>query len=154
MSTSPIDFEIKLHEDGETVDLLYGANAPNPGDGRGATIGIEDAAGSDALEFSFGEALLTPNSAYRFEIVPVAVPAEEGGRAGLSGREPDPSGAGLGEEVDCGRRAGERVLEDAAVLGLRGAPRTRRAGLERADDGGGDVPYGQLCHDHACILQA
>lgn len=70
-ATAPIDFEIKLHEGGETVDLLYGNNAANPGDGRGATIGIEDAAGADALEFSFGEGLLTPNSAFRFEVVPV-----------------------------------------------------------------------------------
>ena len=42
-ATAPIDFEIKLHENGETVDLLFGNNPANPGDGRGATIGIEDA---------------------------------------------------------------------------------------------------------------
>jgi subtilisin family serine protease len=69
---APIDFEIKLHEGGETVDLLFGDNPANPGDGRGATIGIENATGTDALEFSFSEALLGPTAAYRFEIVPVA----------------------------------------------------------------------------------
>jgi subtilisin family serine protease len=71
-AVAPIDFQIKLHERGETVDLLFGANPANPGDGRGATIGIEDADGSDALEFSFGEGLLGPNVAYRFEPKPVA----------------------------------------------------------------------------------
>ena len=71
-ATAPIDFEIKLHEGGETVDMLFGNNPANPGDGRGATIGIENATGTDALEFSFSEALLGPNVAYRFEVVPVA----------------------------------------------------------------------------------
>ena len=57
-STSTIDFEIKLYERGETLDILYGANPANPGDGRGAGIGIEDASGTDGLEFSFGQALI------------------------------------------------------------------------------------------------
>jgi subtilisin family serine protease len=71
-SAASVDFEIKIHEGGETVDVLFGNNPANPGDGRGATIGIENAAGTDALEFSFSDGLLGPNSAYRFEIVPVA----------------------------------------------------------------------------------
>jgi len=72
-ATATIDFEIKLYEQGETIDILYGANPASPGDGRGATIGIEDASGTDALEFSFGEALLVPNTAYRYQLVPSGV---------------------------------------------------------------------------------
>ena len=69
-AASPVDFEIKLHESGETVDILYGNNPANPGDGRGATIGIENAAGTDALEFAFSGSVVTPNSAFRYEPVP------------------------------------------------------------------------------------
>lgn len=72
-TSATIDFEIKLHEAGETIDLLFGANPANPGDGRGATIGIENAAGDDALEFSFGDSLVGPNSAWRFELVPSGI---------------------------------------------------------------------------------
>ena len=35
-ASSPISFEVKLWENG-AIDLLYGANAANPGDGRNAT---------------------------------------------------------------------------------------------------------------------
>ena len=47
-------FEVKLWENG-TIDMLYGANAANPGDGRNAVIGIENATGTDALQFSMFE---------------------------------------------------------------------------------------------------
>lgn len=67
-----VDFEIKLGEDG-TIDLLYGANPPNPGDGRRALVGIENATGADALEFSFLDDLIGPNDAYRFEHVPTGI---------------------------------------------------------------------------------
>jgi subtilisin family serine protease len=72
-ATSTVDVEIKLYERGETVDILYGNNAANPGDGRGATIGIEDATGTDALEFSFSESLIVPNTGYRYELVPSGI---------------------------------------------------------------------------------
>jgi hypothetical protein len=72
-ATATIDFEIKLYEQGETIDILYGANPASPGDGRGATIGIENATGTDGLEFSFGQGLLQPNSAYRYQLVPSGV---------------------------------------------------------------------------------
>ncbi|MGH2651401.1 MAG: carboxypeptidase-like regulatory domain-containing protein, partial [Actinomycetota bacterium] len=68
-ASRPVDFEVKLWEDGR-IDLLYGDNAANPGDGRKAGIGIENAQGTDALQFSFLERLLGPNEAYRFEQVP------------------------------------------------------------------------------------
>ena len=54
-----LDFEIKLWEDG-TIDMLYGSNPANPGDGRTATVGIENATGTDALQFCFFES--TPRS--------------------------------------------------------------------------------------------
>ena len=72
-ATATIDFEIKLYERGETLDILYGANPATPGDGGGAGIGIEDASGTDGLEFSFGQGLLSPNTAYRYELVPSGV---------------------------------------------------------------------------------
>ncbi len=72
-TTATVDFEIKLHEAGETIDILYGANPPNPGDGRGATIGIENETGTDALEFSFSNSLVGPNSAYRYQLMPSGV---------------------------------------------------------------------------------
>jgi subtilisin family serine protease len=62
-------FEVKLWEDGR-IDMLYGANSANPGDGRNAVIGIENATGTDALQFSMFEGLLDPNTAFRYERVP------------------------------------------------------------------------------------
>ena len=68
-SALELDIEMKIRENG-TIDLLYGANSANPGDGRDATIGIEDHSGSDALQFSFFEASIGQNVAYRYEMVP------------------------------------------------------------------------------------
>ncbi len=68
-ATGRVDIEVKLWEDG-TIDILYGDNPANPGDGRDASIGIENADGSDALQFSFSDDLLGPNVAYRYESVP------------------------------------------------------------------------------------
>ena len=64
-----VDIEVKLWEDG-TIDILYGDNPANPGDGRDAGIGIENADGTDALRFSLFEDLVSPESAYRYELVP------------------------------------------------------------------------------------
>ncbi|OGN81370.1 MAG: hypothetical protein A2X23_09030 [Chloroflexi bacterium GWC2_73_18] len=72
-SKARLDLEVKIHEAAETLDLLFGANPANPGDGRNATIGIENADGTDALEFSFFEGLIEPNSAYRFDLVPSGI---------------------------------------------------------------------------------
>jgi subtilisin family serine protease len=100
--TGRIDVEVKLWEDGR-IDLLYGDNPANPGDGRDAGIGIENADGTDALQFSFSDDLLGTNVAYRYELVPTgtvtgtvtdandglpiggaAVTAEPGGRSASS----------------------------------------------------------------------
>ena len=64
-----VDLEVKLWEDGR-IDMLYGDNPANPGDGRDATIGIENADGTDALPFSIGDDLLSRNVAFRYESVP------------------------------------------------------------------------------------
>jgi subtilisin family serine protease len=64
-----LSFEVKLWENGE-IDLLYGAGPANPGDGRNALIGIENATGTDALQLGFYEPILAPDSAYRIELVP------------------------------------------------------------------------------------
>ena len=66
--TSRLTFEAQLHEDGR-IDLLYGPNPPNPGDGRNALTGIENETGTDALQISLFEGLIDPNSAVRIEPV-------------------------------------------------------------------------------------
>ena len=63
---------MKLWENG-AIDVLYRDVPANPGDGRDASIGIEDADGSDALQFSLSNDLLSPNVAYRYEPVPNGV---------------------------------------------------------------------------------
>ena len=71
-ATGRVDVEVKLWEDG-TIDILYGDNPANPGDGRDAGIGIENADGTDALQFSFSEDLVSANVAYRYEVVPSGI---------------------------------------------------------------------------------
>jgi subtilisin family serine protease len=71
-SSNRLSFEVKLWEDGK-IDMLYGPNAANPGDGRNAGIGIENATGTDALQFSFLDGLLEPSTAFRYESVPSGV---------------------------------------------------------------------------------
>jgi len=68
-SSNRLSFEVKLWEDGR-IDMLYGPNAANPGDGRNAGVGIENATGTDALQFSFLDGLIEPSSAFRYESVP------------------------------------------------------------------------------------
>ncbi len=65
----PVDVEIKLWKDG-SIDLLYGANPADPGDGRFATVGIEDADGGDALQVGFFEDNLASSQAIRITRVP------------------------------------------------------------------------------------
>ncbi len=71
-ATGRVDIEVKLWEDG-AIDILYGDNPANPGDGRDASIGIEDADGTDALQFSLSDDVVSPNVAYRYEPVPNGV---------------------------------------------------------------------------------
>jgi subtilisin family serine protease len=71
-SDALLDFQIVLHEQGEVVELRYGDN-PSAGNGSGATIGIEDHTGSDALQFGFHEDLLGSNVAYRYQPVPSGI---------------------------------------------------------------------------------
>ena len=54
-------FEVKLWENGD-IDLLY----DEAGTGENAGIGIENADGTDALQFSYLTDVLTSQSAYRF----------------------------------------------------------------------------------------
>jgi subtilisin family serine protease len=69
-SPGRLDFQVRLHEGTERIDLLFGDNPSNPGDGRNATIGIENETGTDALQFGFHDQLVEPRSAFRFEVVP------------------------------------------------------------------------------------
>jgi subtilisin family serine protease len=63
------DLEVKLWDDGR-IDVLYGDNPANPGDGRNSSIGIESHTGTDALQFALFDDLISPKSAYRYEVVP------------------------------------------------------------------------------------
>lgn len=67
--TGRLDLEVKLWEDGR-IDVLYGDNPANPGDGRNASIGIESADGTDALQFSLFDDLVSKDVSYRYEVVP------------------------------------------------------------------------------------
>ena len=78
-TTGRVDVEVKLWEDGR-IDILYGDNPANPGDGRDASIGIENADGTDALQFSFSEDLISANVAYRYEPVPNGIVYRHGHR--------------------------------------------------------------------------
>jgi subtilisin family serine protease len=68
-ASDPISFEIKLWQDG-SVDLVYGDNPADAGNGGNALVGIENGDGTDAFEFSFYEPVLGPNESYRFHTVP------------------------------------------------------------------------------------
>ena len=66
--SAEVTFEIKLWENGD-IDLLYA----DAGDGGNAGIGIENAAGDDALQFSYLTDILSANTAYRFSEVPTGL---------------------------------------------------------------------------------
>ena len=78
-SAALLDFEVKLWENG-TIDLLYGSNPANPGDGRLATVGIENATGTDALQIGFFEGNLESNHAIRITTRPDRVRRRHGDR--------------------------------------------------------------------------
>ena len=59
--TTPVTFELKLWENG-TIDLLYA----DAGTGDDAGIGIENADGTDALQFGYRSDVISDNSAFRF----------------------------------------------------------------------------------------
>ena len=61
-------FQIKLWEDG-TIDLLYESG----GTGESAGIGIENADGTDALQFGFLAEVLEDESAFRYSVVPTGL---------------------------------------------------------------------------------
>jgi subtilisin family serine protease len=63
--STPVTFELKLWENGD-IDLLYA----DAGNGDDAGIGIENADGTDALQFGFRSEVISDNSAFRFTEVP------------------------------------------------------------------------------------
>ncbi|HEX7197160.1 MAG TPA: carboxypeptidase regulatory-like domain-containing protein, partial [Candidatus Limnocylindria bacterium] len=63
-----VTFEVKLWENGD-IDLLYA----DAGDGMHAGIGIENAAGDDALQFSYLTDVLAANTAFRITEVPTGL---------------------------------------------------------------------------------
>ncbi len=67
--SEPFSFQVRLWEDG-AVDLLFGENMANSRNGANATIGLENAAGDDAFQFSFRSAAAEPGTAWRFDQVP------------------------------------------------------------------------------------
>ncbi len=67
-----IDLELKLWEDGR-IDLLYGDSAPGLASGSTAVIGIENAAGDDALQLAAFEPLIDAGTAYRIRTMRTGV---------------------------------------------------------------------------------
>ncbi len=70
--SSRVDFQVKLWQNGD-IDFLYRNNDNRVGDASGALVGIENATGTDALQFSLFEASIAPNDAYRFTVVPTGL---------------------------------------------------------------------------------
>jgi hypothetical protein len=65
-----VSFEIKLHENGD-VETQYRDIDPDPRDlerGAGATVGIEDAPGRDALQYSYHEPVLHSGLGVRYRM--------------------------------------------------------------------------------------
>lgn len=60
-------FEIVLHETGEIVMQYLSADGPNS-QGASATIGIENAAGDDALQYSYNRASVASETAILYEV--------------------------------------------------------------------------------------
>jgi subtilisin family serine protease len=66
-----IDFEVILYENGQILTEYRNLDPNGQEQGNSATIGIENAAGDDALQYSFGEASLdTPSFAVRYRLPP------------------------------------------------------------------------------------
>lgn len=73
-TTSRVDFETVLAENGQ-ISLRYRNLDPAVGreTGNSATVGIENAAGTDALQFSFNASVLTDSQSIRFVLPPNGV---------------------------------------------------------------------------------
>ena len=67
-----VSYQVRLWQNGK-IDIIYRDNVGAPGDGSGATIGLESPYGDDAFPFSFREAVVAPNASYRFQVVPTGV---------------------------------------------------------------------------------
>lgn len=69
---SRVNFEVKLYERNGVIEFHY-LNMPGPGDGRSATVGIENSDGSDAFQYSSDEPALRNGLAIRFLLPPMAI---------------------------------------------------------------------------------
>ncbi|MGH9113301.1 MAG: carboxypeptidase regulatory-like domain-containing protein, partial [Acidimicrobiales bacterium] len=67
-----VDFEVKLWSDGR-IDTLYRNNTGRPGDGSTAAVGLENADGTDALQFGLEQPLIRPGAAFRYETIGTGV---------------------------------------------------------------------------------
>lgn len=65
-----VDFQVQLAERGGDIDFHY-LTAAGLGDGRSATVGIEDQSGGDGLLYSYDEPVLHSGLAIRFLAPPV-----------------------------------------------------------------------------------
>ena len=83
----PITFQVKLFEAGGVVEVHYGAMAGR-GDGRSASIGIEDAAGTVGLQYARDEAVILSDTALRF-IPPATIRMDSGSTSPYLGWGPD-----------------------------------------------------------------
>jgi hypothetical protein len=61
-------FQVVLHQNGD-VELRYGAlPADDRGRGGSATVGLENAAGRDALQYAYDQPILAPGASVRFRV--------------------------------------------------------------------------------------
>ncbi|MGH9244209.1 MAG: S8 family serine peptidase [Acidimicrobiales bacterium] len=65
-ATERWDFEVILHEDGRRILMQYRNVDGDRDAGSSATVGIENADGTDALQFSFNQAVLSNDQGIRF----------------------------------------------------------------------------------------
>ena len=113
-------FEIKLWENGD-IDLVYDRG----GTGINAGIGIENADGTDALQFSFLTDILANDSAFRFTEVPTGLvrgmvtDANDG--LPIPGATVEALGSGRSTRTDVNGEYALRLLPGAYTLSI-GAP--------------------------------
>jgi N-acetylneuraminic acid mutarotase len=70
-TTRRLDFEIVLYEDGRILTQYRNISADGREQGNSATVGIENAAGNDALQYSFNEATIgSPDFAVLYRLPP------------------------------------------------------------------------------------
>ncbi len=113
-----MNFEVTLKENGQILTQYNNVGAFGRQQGDSATIGIENATGTDALQFSFNEASITPpNHGDSVPAAPLRVrPGPRDGRQRPPGtRRRDREGAAGRQRRTAGHDRRGRLLPDAGA---------------------------------------